>query len=302
MTAKLLLLPGDGIGPEVTAQVRRVIDWLARNRTIAFDLDEDLVGGISLEKTGEPITDEAMARRWQPMRCCSVPSAARNGTRPFDKKPERGLLRLRKDMELFANLRPALCFPALTDALEPEAGARLGSRHHDRPRADRRRLFRRTARHRDAEGRESRRSTPSATRPTRSAASRASPSSWRASARTWSHSAEKANVMHTGVLWREEATSCRRIHRRQAPAHPRRRLRDAAGAQPQAVRRHRDRQSVRRHALRRGRDADRLARHAAVGLARREGRDRQARRSTSRSTAPRPTLPARAWQTRSPRR
>ena len=58
----IVLIPGDGIGPEVTVQVRRVIDWLAKNRIVAFELDEDLVGGVSLEKTGEPITDAAMAK------------------------------------------------------------------------------------------------------------------------------------------------------------------------------------------------------------------------------------------------
>jgi 3-isopropylmalate dehydrogenase len=127
MTAKLLLLPGDGIGPEVTAQVRRVIDWLSKNRYIAFDVDEDLVGGISLERTGTPITDAAMAKA---MAADAVLFGAVGGPQwdknPFDKKPERGLLRLRKDMELFANLRPALCFPALTDAssLKPELVSR----------------------------------------------------------------------------------------------------------------------------------------------------------------------------------
>ena len=85
------------------------------------------------------------------MPCCSARSAGRSGTTlPFDKKPERGLLRLRKDMELFANLRPAIVFDALADASSAEARAGRRPRHHDRARADRRRLFRRAARHRDA--------------------------------------------------------------------------------------------------------------------------------------------------------
>ena len=64
MTHKLLLLPGDGIGPEVTRVVRRIIDWLAKNRSVAFDLDEDLVGGASLTAHDTPITDAAMANAY----------------------------------------------------------------------------------------------------------------------------------------------------------------------------------------------------------------------------------------------
>ena len=98
-----------------------------------------------------------------------------------------------------------------------------------------------------------------------------SPSSWPASASARCTSAEKRNVMKTGVLWNEVVTEIHneRISRRRARPHAGRQLRHAAGAHAQAVRRHRHRQSVRRHAVRRRRDADRLARHAAVGLARR---------------------------------
>ena len=61
MTAKLLLLPGDGIARS-QPQVRRVLDWLTKNRGAVFQIDEDLVGGISLKPTGFPITDAAMAK------------------------------------------------------------------------------------------------------------------------------------------------------------------------------------------------------------------------------------------------
>jgi len=59
---KLLILPGDGIGPEVMREVRRVIDWMARRRMVSFDMSEDLVGGASIDARGTPITDETMQK------------------------------------------------------------------------------------------------------------------------------------------------------------------------------------------------------------------------------------------------
>ncbi|MHB1218594.1 MAG: 3-isopropylmalate dehydrogenase [Alphaproteobacteria bacterium] len=120
---KLLMLPGDGIGPEVMGEVRNVLDWLAAKRTVAFDVSEGLVGGSAIDKHGVPLTDETMA---DAMGVDAVLLGAVGGPKwdslPFEKKPERGLLRLRKEMELFANLRPALVFDALVDAstLKPE--------------------------------------------------------------------------------------------------------------------------------------------------------------------------------------
>ncbi|CAA6604427.1 3-isopropylmalate dehydrogenase [Rhodospirillaceae bacterium LM-1] len=120
---KLLLLPGDGIGPEVMAQVKRVIDWMAKKRGIKFDVTEDLVGGAAYDKHGVPLTDATMARA---MDSDAVILGAVGGTKwdnlPFEVKPERGLLRLRKDMDLFANLRPAMVFDALVESstLKPE--------------------------------------------------------------------------------------------------------------------------------------------------------------------------------------
>jgi len=117
MATKLLILPGDGIGPEVMAQVRRVVDWLAAKRDVAFDIEEGLVGGASIDAHGTPLTDETLSRA---MAADAVLLGAVGGPKwddlPFDQKPERGLLRLRKDMELFANLRPAVVFDALADA------------------------------------------------------------------------------------------------------------------------------------------------------------------------------------------
>ncbi|MGE0272859.1 MAG: 3-isopropylmalate dehydrogenase [Alphaproteobacteria bacterium] len=120
---KLLMLPGDGIGPEVMGEVRNVIDWLAAKRTVAFDVSEGLVGGSAIDKHGTPLTDETMA---DAMGVDAVLLGAVGGPKwdslPFAQKPERGLLRLRKEMELFANLRPALVFDALVEAstLKPE--------------------------------------------------------------------------------------------------------------------------------------------------------------------------------------
>jgi 3-isopropylmalate dehydrogenase len=114
---KLLILAGDGIGPEVMAQVRRVIDWMAKKRNIKFDLSEGLIGGASYEKFGHPLTDETMAAAFA---ADAVLLGAVGGPQwdnlPFEVKPERGLLRLRKDLELFANLRPAFVFDALAEA------------------------------------------------------------------------------------------------------------------------------------------------------------------------------------------
>ncbi len=120
---KLFILAGDGIGPEVMRQVTRVIDWFAKRRALSFEISEGLVGGCAYDRHGVPLTDETMA---EAMAADAVLLGAVGGPKwdnlPFEKKPERGLLRLRKDMELFANLRPALVFDALVEAssLKPD--------------------------------------------------------------------------------------------------------------------------------------------------------------------------------------
>ena len=119
----LLILPGDGIGPEVMAEVRKVIDWYGANRDLSFDVSEDLVGGCAYDKHGVPLADETMAKA---QKVDAVLLGAVGGpqydTLEFKLKPEQGLLRLRKEMDLFANLRPAQCFDALADfsSLKPE--------------------------------------------------------------------------------------------------------------------------------------------------------------------------------------
>jgi 3-isopropylmalate dehydrogenase len=128
MTYNILLLPGDGIGPEVLEETRRVLGWYSANRYFSFTTQEDLVGGISFEKHGAPATDAMIAKA---IKSDAVLFGAVGGPNwdklPFKEKPEQGLLRLRGDLGLFANLRPALCFEALKDAstLKPEIVAGL---------------------------------------------------------------------------------------------------------------------------------------------------------------------------------
>ncbi|MCR9127486.1 MAG: 3-isopropylmalate dehydrogenase [Rhodobacteraceae bacterium] len=112
----LLILPGDGIGPEVMDQVKRVIEWYGARRGLAFDISEDLVGGAAYDAHGTPLHDDTMARAQE---VDAVLLGAVGGPKydklDFSVKPERGLLRLRKEMDLFSNLRPAQCFDALAD-------------------------------------------------------------------------------------------------------------------------------------------------------------------------------------------
>lgn len=114
---KLLMLAGDGIGPEVMSEVRRVIDWMDSRRHVSFDVAEDLVGGIAIDTHGVPITDKTMESA---MSCDAVLLGAVGGPKwdniGFEIRPEAGLLRLRGDLELFANLRPAIVFDALAEA------------------------------------------------------------------------------------------------------------------------------------------------------------------------------------------
>lgn len=123
MVKKILLLPGDGIGPEVMAEARRVLDWFQDKRKLALEISEDLVGGSAFDKYGTPLADSTLenAKRAGVVLLGAVggPKWAQNA---YDKRPEAGLLRLRKELGLFANLRPALVFDALIDAstLKPE--------------------------------------------------------------------------------------------------------------------------------------------------------------------------------------
>ena len=114
---KIMILAGDGVGPEVVNETKRILNWFDDNLNLSFDLDEGLVGGASYEKFGAPLTDETLA---DAMSADAVLFGSVGGPKydnvPFDKRPESGLLMLRKEMDLFANLRPAMVFPALADS------------------------------------------------------------------------------------------------------------------------------------------------------------------------------------------
>jgi len=202
----LLILPGDGIGPEVMEQVRRVVGWFDR-KAVTFEVEEDLVGGAAIDAHGIPLADETMERAQD---ADAVLLGAVGGPKwddlPFEVKPERGLLRLRKEMDLFANLRPALCFDALVEAssLKPEIVAGLdimivreltGGVYFGSPRGIE-----------DIGGGERRGVNTQiyTTSEIRRVAAVAFELARKRGGRVCS--CEKANVMESGVLWREEVT------------------------------------------------------------------------------------------------
>ncbi|SLN61830.1 3-isopropylmalate dehydrogenase [Ruegeria meonggei] len=199
----LLILPGDGIGPEVMAEVRRIITWFGANRDLEFDVSEDLVGGAAYDAHGKPLSDETMAKAQE---ADAVLLGAVGGPKyddlDFSLKPERGLLRLRKEMDLYSNLRPAQCFDALADfsSLKKDIVAGLdimivreltSGVYFGEPRG----IF--------EEGNE--RVGINTQRYTESEIERAARSAFELAMRRNKKvcSMEKANVMESGILWRE---------------------------------------------------------------------------------------------------
>jgi 3-isopropylmalate dehydrogenase len=120
---KLLLLAGDGIGPEVMAEVKKLIAWMNVRKMAEFETEDDLVGGCCYDAHKVSITDATMAKAHA---ADAIIFGAVGGPKwdkvPYEVRPEAGLLRLRKDLALYANLRPAVTYPALADAssLKPE--------------------------------------------------------------------------------------------------------------------------------------------------------------------------------------
>ena len=106
---KILILPGDGIGIEVMNEVLKIISWMAKNKSISFDISERLVGGIAYDQEGDSISDSTMDEALQ---ADAVLFGAVGGAKwekvERSKRPEAALLRLRKELDLFANLRPAV--------------------------------------------------------------------------------------------------------------------------------------------------------------------------------------------------
>ena len=201
----LLILAGDGIGPEVMAEVKKIIAWMGSRRGIRFSVSEDLVGGCAYDAHGTPLTDETMARA---QAADAVLLGAVGGPKydklDFSVKPERGLLRLRKEMDLYANLRPAQCFDALADfsSLKKEIIAGLdimivreltGGVYFGEPRG----IFP------DNEGG---RVGINTQRYTTNEIRRVARSAFELARRRNNKvcSMEKANVMESGILWREE--------------------------------------------------------------------------------------------------
>ncbi len=202
----ILILPGDGIGPEVMDEVRKIIGWFDENRGLKFDLSEGLVGGAAYDKYGTPLHDDTMVEAQQ---VDAVLLGAVGGPKyddlDFSVKPERGLLRLRKEMDLFANLRPAQCFDALADfsSLKKDIVAGLdimivreltSGSYFGEPRG----IF-----EEDGE-----RVGINTQRYTESEIDRVARSAFELARKRDSRlcSVEKANVMESGILWREVVT------------------------------------------------------------------------------------------------
>ena len=202
-TSSLLILPGDGIGPEVMAEVRKIIDWFGAKRDLKFDVSEDLVGGAAYDAHGTPLHDDTMARAQEvDAVLLGAVGGPKYDTLDFSVKPERGLLRLRKEMDLFANLRPAQCFDALSDfsSLKQEVISGLdimivreltSGVYFGEPRG----IF--------EEGNE--RVGINTQRYTESEIDRVARSAFELARRRGNKvcSMEKANVMESGILWRE---------------------------------------------------------------------------------------------------
>ncbi len=114
---KILVLPGDGIGNEVMAEVLNIIDWLSKTRSMSFDISERLVGGTAYDKEGDSISDSTMQ---EALDSDAVLFGAVGGPQwdnvEREKRPEAALLRLRKELDLFANLRPAVVLDALAES------------------------------------------------------------------------------------------------------------------------------------------------------------------------------------------
>ena len=303
-THKLLLLPGDGIGPEVMAEVKKLIAWMNSHGMGTFETEEGLVGGSCYDAHKVSITDATMAKAHA---ADAVMFGAVGGPK-WDKVPLRraaggGPAAAAQGPRALRQPAPGGDLSGAGRRLGAQARAGRGPRHHHPARAHRRRLFRRAEdHHRPRQRPEARHRHPGlrhlrdrADRPRRLRAGAQAAQQGHLDGEAQRHEDRRA------VARGDDGAASARVQGRHARAPARRFRRHAARAQSQAVRRGRHRQPVRRHAVRHRRDADRLARHAgarprsATSIRRRAS----ARRCTSRCTARRPTSPARASPIRS---
>ena len=209
---KIMVLPGDGIGNEVMQANMKLINWLTKHRSINFDITEGLVGGAAYDVYGTSLTDETLADSMASDAILfGAVGAPKYDDVPFEVRPEAGLLRLRKELDLFANLRPAMVFPTLVNAstLKPDVVSGLdimilrelcGGSYFAKPRGIE-----------DMGGGIKKGydtnayTTPEIERIGRVGMELARKRDGRLT------SVEKANVMHSGVLWRQVMTSLHKI-------------------------------------------------------------------------------------------
>jgi 3-isopropylmalate dehydrogenase len=212
MTDSILLLPGDGIGPEVLGQAARVLDALRDGHGLDVTTHEDVLGGAAIDRYGVPLADETLEKARAAKLVIMGSVGGPQWTMPYDKRPEQGLLNLRKGMGLYANLRPATCFPALANAssLKRELVEGLdimfvreliGGVYFGEPRGIE--------------------TLPDGERRGFNTQSYTSSEIHRVAhvaftlARQRAHrvcSVEKSNVMESGLLWREEVTAIQKLH------------------------------------------------------------------------------------------
>ena len=213
MTKKILLLPGDGIGAEVIAEAEKVLKWLDEAFGLGFEFERDQIGGAAYDQYGTPLDDRTLGLA---LEADAVLMGAVGGPQyddvPRELRPEAGLLRIRKEMDLFANLRPAVAFDALLDAssLKPDvlrgldilivreltAGVYFGTPRGMEALADGSERCVDTQSYTQAE---IERVVAVAFDLARTRQGKV-------------HSVEKANVMETGVFWREVVTDYHRAH------------------------------------------------------------------------------------------
>ena len=225
------------------AEVERVVAFFNKKGKVAFKTDTALCGGC-LDRQARRAAHGA--RRWPRREAADAIVFGAVGGPKWDKvayalRPEAGLLRLRKELDLFANLRPAICYAALAEASSLQARARRGPRHPDPARADRRHLFRRAQGDRHARERREARRRHHRLHHARDRAHRPRRLRPRPQAQEQGALGRQAQRHEDGrAVERGRHRHARaRGQGRGAAAHPGRRLRHAAGAQPQAVRRHR---------------------------------------------------------------